>query len=249
MYYYNFHIGDFIKDSAHLTLEEEAIYRRLIDLYYTTEQPIPLDINAVSRSIRARGNEEMIELILNEFFNKTLKGFKQKRIEKELKKYKEKSEKAAKSAKARWDKASKPCERNANALQTHSEGNANRKPTTDNRKPTTNKDLFNECLKYFNDKTGKKFKTAKGLSTRLNDYSVDEVKSVIDSKTIEWLGDDQMEKYLRPETIFGSKFEGYLNNILSGIDGKPKPKDGGASGPDWKKGLSPEQINQMQGGE
>ena len=148
MYYYNFHIGDFIKDSAHLTLEEEAIYRRLIDLYYTTEQPIPLDINAVSRSIRARGNEEMIELILNEFFNKTLKGFKQKRIEKELKKYKEKSEKAAKSAKARWDKASKPCERNANALQTHSERNANRKPITDNRKPITNKDSKKDKIPY-----------------------------------------------------------------------------------------------------
>jgi len=138
MYYYNFHIGDFIKDSAHLSLEEEAIYRRLIDLYYTTEQPIPLDINSVSRSIRARGNEEMIELILNEFFNKTAKGFKQKRIDKELKKYKEKSEKAAKSAKARWDKASKPCERTANALRTQCEGNANRKPITDNRKPLTN---------------------------------------------------------------------------------------------------------------
>ena len=48
-----------------------------------------------------------------------------------------------------------------------------------------------------------------------------------------------MEKYLRPETIFGPKFEGYLNNILSGIDGKPKPKDGGASGPDWKKRAKP----------
>ena len=98
MHYYNFNIGDFIKDSAHLTLEEDAIYRRLIDLYYTTEKAIQLDIKLVARSIRAREHEETITLILEEFFTRTEKGFKQKRIDLELKKYRDKSLKAAKSA-------------------------------------------------------------------------------------------------------------------------------------------------------
>ena len=138
MHYYTFNIGDFMKDSAHLTLEEEGIYRRLIDLYYTTEKPISLDIKSVSRSIRARGSEDAIASILEEFFSKTEKGFKQKRIEQELKKYREKSQKAANSAKARWDKASKESERSTNAMRTHSEGNANHKPITNNHKPITN---------------------------------------------------------------------------------------------------------------
>ena len=137
MHYYNFNIGDFIKDSAHLTLEEDAIYRRLIDLYYTTEKAIQLDIKLVARSIRARDKEDAIALILEEFFVKTEKGFKQKRIDAELKKYKEKSIKASNSAKARWSKGSGECERNANASTTHSEGNANQEPITNNQEPIT----------------------------------------------------------------------------------------------------------------
>ena len=156
MHYYQFNIGDFIKDSAHLSLEEEAIYRRLIDHYYTTEKPISLDISVVSRAIRARGSESLIELILNEFFIKTEKGFKQKRIEKELKKFKDKSKMAKASAQARWNKGSSKKDNNANAMRTHSEGNANHKPITNNHKPNStivipdgiNKELFSEWLEY-----------------------------------------------------------------------------------------------------
>jgi len=133
MHYYNFNIGDYIKDASHLTLEEEGIYRRLIDLYYTTEKPISLDIQSVSRAIRGRGYEDAIALILKEFFNKTEKGFKKKRIDLELKKYRDKSQKASNSAKARWNKGSKECERNANVMRTHSEGNANQQPITKNQ--------------------------------------------------------------------------------------------------------------------
>ena len=39
---------------------------------------------------------------------------------------------------------------------------------------------------------------------------VDDFKKVIDTKAAEWLGTD-MEKFLRPQTLFGSKFESYLN--------------------------------------
>lgn len=135
MHYYQFNIGDYIKDASHLSLEEEGVYRRLIDLYYTNEKPIELNIKSVSRAIRARGNEDLIELILSEFFIKTEKGFKQKRIDAELKKYKEKSKKAAASAKARWGKGSKGGNKDANAMRTHTEGNANHKTLTTNQEP------------------------------------------------------------------------------------------------------------------
>lgn len=49
---------------------------------------------------------------------------------------------------------------------------------------------------------------------RLKDgYSVDQFKTVIDKKTKDWLAKPDMVKYLRPETLFGNKFEGYLNQI------------------------------------
>lgn len=148
MNYYPFHIGDFSKDAAHLSLKEEGVYRRLIDMYYSTEKLLPLDMRAITRFIRARGEEELVEEILEEFFTKTSKGFRHTRIEKELKKYKEKSKKASKSAKARWNKPSKetekPCERNANASETHNEGNANQEPITNNQEPNNKEGESND---------------------------------------------------------------------------------------------------------
>lgn len=42
-------------------------------------------------------------------------------------------------------------------------------------------------------------------------FSLDDFKIVIDKKCAEWIGDERMEQYLRPETLFGTKFEAYLN--------------------------------------
>jgi uncharacterized phage protein (TIGR02220 family) len=52
----------------------------------------------------------------------------------------------------------------------------------------------------------------------LESFTVDDCKKVIDAKKSEWEGTDYA-KYLRPETLFGNKFEGYLNAI--GTAGKP----------------------------
>lgn len=53
--------------------------------------------------------------------------------------------------------------------------------------------------------------TQKHINARLSEgFTVDDFQTVIDKKCAEWLGTD-MEKYLRPETLFGSKFESYLN--------------------------------------
>lgn len=42
-------------------------------------------------------------------------------------------------------------------------------------------------------------------------FTLDDFKAVIDKKAQEWAGDPKMSRYLRPETLFGPKFEGYLN--------------------------------------
>lgn len=42
-------------------------------------------------------------------------------------------------------------------------------------------------------------------------FTLEEFKAVINKKCIEWLNDKEMCKYLRPETLFGTKFESYLN--------------------------------------
>lgn len=54
-------------------------------------------------------------------------------------------------------------------------------------------------------------KTRKLIAARLAEgFTVDDFKAVITKKAKEWQGTD-MAQYLRPETLFGTKFEGYLN--------------------------------------
>lgn len=76
---------------------------------------------------------------------------------------------------------------------------------------------YEEIVDYLNLKTGKNFKasgkaTQKHINGRFGEgFSVEDFKKVIDHKTVEWKN-TEYEKYLRPETLFGSKFEGYLNS-------------------------------------
>ena len=73
-----------------------------------------------------------------------------------------------------------------------------------------------EVLAYFNEKAGTRF-LKKGsnlelINARINEgYTLEDMKSVVDKKVLEWKG-TEMEKYLRPITIFNkTKFENYLN--------------------------------------
>ena len=141
MHFYPFNIGDYATATAHLEPLEDIAYRRLMDLYYSTEKPIPECLNKTARLIRMRTHSECIAIVLEEFFTLEDDGYHCDRIDVELFKFHEKSEKASKSAKARWKKAKKKqkvtasCEGNANALKTHSEGNA--KQETRNKKQET----------------------------------------------------------------------------------------------------------------
>lgn len=77
-------------------------------------------------------------------------------------------------------------------------------------------DHASEIIDYLNLKAGTAYRTTTKktktlIKARLDEgFSLDDFRTVIDKKTREWKGTD-MEKYLRPETLFGTKFEGYLN--------------------------------------
>lgn len=74
-----------------------------------------------------------------------------------------------------------------------------------------------EVIDYLNEKSNKNFRhTTKKTQTLIkgllkNKYTVKEIKKVIDIKVKQWGKDKKMKIYLRPETLFGNKFEGYLN--------------------------------------
>ena len=49
MNYYPFHLGDYAAHTAHLEPMEDLAYRRMLDLYYRTEKPLPLDTAEIAR--------------------------------------------------------------------------------------------------------------------------------------------------------------------------------------------------------
>lgn len=102
--------------------------------------------------------------------------------------------------------------------------------------PTGKEDIednipYKEIIDYLNEKAGTQYrykskKTKEKIKARYNEgFAIDDFKKVIDIKCDEWLSDPKMCKYIRPETLFGNKFESYLN--------KPTPMKTNKQLPEW----------------
>ncbi|WP_218729909.1 conserved phage C-terminal domain-containing protein [Brochothrix thermosphacta] len=76
---------------------------------------------------------------------------------------------------------------------------------------------YKTIIDYLNDKAGTKYRssskdTQKHIKARFNNgFTLEDFKSVIDNKVSEWGNNTKMSAYLRPPTLFGTKFESYLN--------------------------------------
>jgi uncharacterized protein YdaU (DUF1376 family) len=148
MNYYPHHIGDYLRDTSHLSMTEHGAYRRMLDLYYASEKPLPLSSDCLYRLMQAKSKQDRaaIDTVLEEFFDRGNDGWHNSRADLEIARAQEKSGKAKASAEHRWHS-----ERNANAstngmrtqcdgeMRTQCEGNApnNQEPIANNRLPTT----------------------------------------------------------------------------------------------------------------
>ena len=76
---------------------------------------------------------------------------------------------------------------------------------------------YAEIVDYLNEKAGTNFKSStKATQSHINarwreGFRLEDFKRVIDIKVEDWGNDPRMRPYLRPETLFGTKFESYLN--------------------------------------
>ena len=168
MNYIEWHLGDHLKRTVHLTALEDGIYRRLLDAYYIAETPLPCEIKGCYKLARAisKAEREAVGAILREFFTLEADGYHHSRCDVEIARFRDKQTKAKASANARWNKPEPTSEGNADAMRTdmrtHCEGSAPRArpqspvtsnqvnlPTTSDGKPSakTSKDIiFNEGL-------------------------------------------------------------------------------------------------------
>lgn len=92
-----------------------------------------------------------------------------------------------------------------------------------------NKEIYTKVIARLNEKAGTNYRTTgKATQGHINariaeGYTVEDFYTVIDKKCAEWKG-GKMEQYLRPETLFGTKFENYLNapalpSVQYGVNG------------------------------
>lgn len=90
--------------------------------------------------------------------------------------------------------------------------------------------LFRQTIDYLNLKANTRYKYTstkykKALHARVEEgFTLDDFKEVIDKKCAEWMG-TEWEKFLRPETLFGTKFEGYLNQRSAATNRKVRLED------------------------
>ena len=129
MHYFSFHISDYMRHTAHLSLMEDLAYRRSIDIYYLHEKPLPEDASMVARLVRMPDHVPEVKTILEEYFTLELgKGWTLNRADEEIQKYKNRILASSKGGRSTALARSK-------STSSGLEPTNNHKPITNNHKP------------------------------------------------------------------------------------------------------------------
>lgn len=137
MNFYKHHIGDYRRDTAHLSLVEHGAYRQLLDTYYLHETPIPAETEQVFRRLSARTEDEQkaVLTVLSEFFTLTKDGYIHRRCDLEIREYQQKADTARVNGKlgGRPKKTDPVSDGLQQETQSKTESKANHEPRTKNQ--------------------------------------------------------------------------------------------------------------------
>ena len=107
MNYFPFHVGDYAAHTAHLEPMEDLAYRRLLDLYYLREGPLPADIQVTAKLVRMRSMSADVDSVLREFFTLTDEGWRHSRCDAEITEMLRRQQMAKDKANKRWQQHGK----------------------------------------------------------------------------------------------------------------------------------------------
>lgn len=149
MNYYQRHVGDYLRDTAHLSLLEHGVYSRLLDVYYTREGAI--QANQAARLIGARTKDELaaVESVLAEFFDLVDGSWSHSRCDREIELYQAKAAKNREVGKLGGRPRKTPLENNHDGFENNhggflqeprknhggSETKPSQEPRTNNQEP------------------------------------------------------------------------------------------------------------------
>lgn len=94
MNYYERHLGDYARDTGHLSILEHGVYTLLLDRYYASEKPLPADVRECCKLARAASKPERdaVAYVLREFFELRETGHHNKRADGEIERFQEKQD-------------------------------------------------------------------------------------------------------------------------------------------------------------
>lgn len=113
MHFYPRHIGDYSTATTHLSMLEHGAYAKLLDHYYATEKPIPVDRCERIAGAYETHERDAVRSVLQQFFTLTDEGWVNPKADQIIAEFRAKSLKAKESAAARWKRMQ--CDGNANA--------------------------------------------------------------------------------------------------------------------------------------
>ena len=212
-----FYSSDFIAGTMFMTDEQVGKYIRLLCAQHQLGPLSEEDMLFICKTPDAK--------ILSKFKKDENGLYYNERLEKESDKRRKYSESRSNNRKNAKSKASK---------------SEDKKDTVDSYEPSCDGHMGNENRNINKDKNDIEIKeivsflnaavdsnyrassksTKSHINARLKEgFTVDDFKAVIVKKCNEWKSDAKMSAYLRPETLFGAKFEGYLNQMERKNDG------------------------------
>lgn len=196
MFYFKFHIGDYRRETSHLTLVEHGVYMTLMSTYYSDEKPLPKDERQLLRLAGARTAEEKQAVIdvVNEFFIPTETHWVHSRIDFELNEYQSKAETNRENGKKGGRPKNKPKENpdGFDSVKYKTQTESETKPKPNPEETLTNKPInpltnnidnvflfWKETFKK-TDRTMLKGVRETKIKARLKEgYTVDEIKQAI----------------------------------------------------------------------
>lgn len=142
MNHYPHHIGDYLKDTSHLSLLEHGCYRRMIDVYYTREKPYQ-DAVEVCKLVGAKTAQERATVgsLLADYFIEEPDGWHQRRCDQEIEVYQSKAEANRENGKGggRPKKTQTDTQNNPSGFckpeNTETQNNLNQEPIANSQEP------------------------------------------------------------------------------------------------------------------
>lgn len=136
MNHYPRHVGDFIRDTVGLSLAERGAYTALLDQYYASEKPLPLDARERYRMTGAtsKADKSAVDYIVTRYFREQPDGWHQKRADKEISAFQKRTETARDNGRRGGRTVTEPLtETEPDPNQTPPTHQANQEPVTNNQ--------------------------------------------------------------------------------------------------------------------